>query len=342
MKRIFFFSLILVIPACRLFAQPRVTLTVFPELYTIDYGAFATVNDLRGAPRVFCAEILPPGVQVVLKGIIEWKAPEWTAYRQLGLFQTYPFVSRTLCNNDIGTTEIRISDYSSNSSLIEENIGRGKPTGSYKITAILMDPTATIIYNQDQKELFFLNPTQTLSIRTPRPGSEVDAGNVQIEWNALTGVENYFIKANVRISPTQTLEEALHFGTPLVNNRNVGNLTSINLRVYRDREWNLGDEIVIQVSANVSGPGGGQKLFSEIVNFRIFNPESPRTQILLNRLAQVLRNMGENELLQLLQSGQIDIARIVIRKEDGSVMSLEELIAFLEANPEAFLSLIRQ
>lgn len=342
MKRIFFFSLILLIPVCGILAQPRVSLVVFPNLYTIEYGAFATVNDLRGAPRIFCAEISPIGVQVVLQGIIEWRAPEGRAHQEIGFFQTYPFESRTLCNDDIGTTEIRIHEYRSNSTLIEENIRRGKPTGSYKITAILMDSTATTSYSQDQKELFFLNPAQTLSIRTPRAGNEVDGGNVQIEWNAISGVENYFIKANVRTSPTQTLEEALNFGTPLVNNQSVGLVTSISLRDYLEREWSLGDEIVIQIGANVGGPGGGQTIFSEIVNFRIFNPESPRLQFLTNRLGQFLRNIGNNELLQLLQNGQLEVSSIVIRKEDGTIMSLEEMIAFLEANPEAFISLIRQ
>ncbi|MBU2447226.1 MAG: hypothetical protein KJ666_16860 [Bacteroidetes bacterium] len=59
-------------------------------------------------------------------------------------------------------------------------------------------------------------------------------------------------------------------------------------------------------------------------------------------MVEVLRNAGENELLQLLLDGRIDLTKIVILKEDGSVMSLEELIAFFEANPEAFISLIRQ
>ncbi len=342
MKRTFFFSLFLLIPACVILAQPRVSLIVFPELYTIDYGAFATVNDLRGAPRIFCVQITTPGVQVVLRGTIEWKAPDGSHYQEIGFFQTEPFSARTLCNDDIGTTEIRIQEYRSNSRLIEDNIARGKPTGSYRITAILMDATATTVYNQDQKELYFLNPAQTLSIRTPRVGAEVDAGNVFVEWNSLTGIENYFIKANVRISNTQTLEEALNFGTPIINNRNVGVLTNINLRDFLEREWSLGDEIVLQVSANVSGPGGGQKLYSEIINFRIFNPDSPRLQLLINRFAQILRNSGNNELLQLLLNGELDLSSIVIRKEDGSVMSLEELIAFLEANPDALIGLIRQ
>ncbi|MBU2447227.1 MAG: hypothetical protein KJ666_16865, partial [Bacteroidetes bacterium] len=187
---------------------------------------------------------------------------EGGVYQEIGFFQTYPFASRTLCNNDIGTTEIKINEYRSNSTLINENIARGKPTGSYRITAILMDPTATTVFNQDQKELFFLNPAQTLSIRAPRAGSEVDAGNVNVEWDALQGIGNYFVKANVRTSPTQSLEEALSFGTPLVNNRSVGALTNVNLRDYLEREWSLGDEIVIQVGANISGPGGGQRLYS--------------------------------------------------------------------------------
>lgn len=333
---------LILLPAQLILAQVQVDLIVFPTLTTIDYGAFATANDLRGAPRIFCAEISPEGVAVSLRGKIEWKPPEGGIYQELGSFKTEPFLSRTLCNDDIGTTDIRLREYTSNSDLTEENIKRGKPTGNYRLTVAVMDSLGLSTYDEDTEEISFLNPAQTLIIRSPQVGSENDIGNVLAEWEPVQGTESYIIKANVRRSSSQTLEEALNFGTPLINNRNVGNITSINLREILEREWQFGDEIVFQCTAKIAGPGGGQLLYSNIINFTIYNPEASRMQILISKLIEVFEKFGNTEFVQLLKSGEIDPRSIVIRKEDGSIMTLEELILFLETNPEAFINMIRQ
>jgi hypothetical protein len=104
------------------------------------------------------------------------------------------------------------------------------------------------------------------------------------------------------------------------------------LRDILERELRPGSEIVLQVTANVPGPVEGKKIFSEIVNFSILNPESQYYQQLITRFNNVMNRLGQRELGQMFQSGQIDPSKLQIRKEDGTIMTFEELINFLEMN----------
>lgn len=322
--------------------QTTVKLIVFPELNTLDLSAFSTIEELQNAPRVFCAQIIPSGQYVVLKGNVEWKRVDSDYYEQLVHFITKPFLSRNLCNDEIGKIDIKVHNFESNNSLIEENIRYGKPTGSYRLTAILYDSSGTIELSRDQKELLFLNPAQTLTIINPRPNNTYDAGNLIVEWSQVQGVNEYFIHASERESPSQSLEDALIKGIPLVNNKNVGDKTRVNLREILDRELRPGSEVVLQVSGNVPGPSGGKKIFSEIVNFNILNPESQYYSILLERFYRAFMKLGDNELIQLLTSGQIKPEQLQVRKDDGSIMTFEELVIFLESNQTNILRLIKE
>jgi hypothetical protein len=323
---------LIIVSASFLFAQPSIKLIVFPELTTTDFASFATLEDLQGAPRIFCAEINAPNQTVVMKGIIEWKKIGNPDFVMVAWFITRPFLARTLCNDDIGKVDVRIYDHYANTNLIEENIKYGKPTGEYRLTVELYDSTSQNLLSSDSRNLIFLNPSQTLSIINPRANQTYDAGNILVEWTPISGASEYLIKASERNDPNQSLEEALQRGTPLVNNRNVGVVTSINLRDILERELRPGSEVVLQVTANVPGPAGGKKIFSEIVNFSILNPESQYYQQLITRFNNVMNRLGQSELGQMFQSGQIDPSKLQIRKEDGTIMTFEELINFLEMN----------
>lgn len=316
----------------QLYSQPTIKLIVFPELNTTDFASFATLNDLQGAPRIFCAEINAPGQTVSMAGQIEWKKIGSNDFVEIAWFITRPFLSRTLCNDDIGKVDIRIYDHRVNTNLIEENIKHGKPTGEYRLTVYLYDSTSQNLLATDTKNLVFLNPSQTLTIINPRSNQSYDAGNIIVEWTPIQGASEYFIRASERIDRNQSLEEALQRGTPLVNNKSVDIRTSVNLRELLEREIKPGSEIVLQVSANIPGPAGGTKIFSEIVNFSILNPESQYYQQLVQRFINALQRLGSNELSQLFGSGQIDPSKLQIRKEDGAIMTFEELIIFLEMN----------
>ncbi|MGB9664632.1 MAG: hypothetical protein ACPL25_06915 [Ignavibacteria bacterium] len=340
--RILKIFILFLMPLTTVFSQPSIKLIVFPELTTTDFASFATINDLQGAPRIFCAEINAPDQTVVMAGQVEWKKVGATDFVEIAWFITRPFLSRTLCNDDIGKVDIRIYDHRANRDLIEENIRYGKPTGEYRLTVYLYDSTSQNLLSSDSKNLVFLNPSQTLTIINPRTNQSYDAGNILVEWTPISGASEYYIKASERGDRNQSLEEALQRGTPLVNNRNVGVVTSVNLRDILERELKPGSEIVLQVSANVPGPAGGKKIFSEIINFSILNPESQYYQQLIARFNNVLNRLGQNELAQLLQMGQLDPSKLQIRKEDGTIMTFEELINFLEMNANNIIRITKE
>ncbi len=325
-----------------LYSQPSINLVVFPQLNTVDFAAFATLNDLQGAPRIFCAEINAPDMYVTMAGRIEWKKIGASDFVEVAWFITRPFLARTLCNDDIGKVDVRIYDHRTDTKLIEENISYGKPTGEYRLSVYLYDSTAQVLLSSDTKNLVFLNPSQTLSVINPRSNQTYDAGNIIIEWTPISGASEYYIKVNERTNPEQSLEEALQRGTPVVDNRNVGISTSVNLRDILDREIRPGSELVLQVNAIVPGPAGGVRIFSEPINFFIHNPEAEYYKVLNTRLMNALNRLGDNELSRLLQDGKIDPSKLVIRRDDGSIMTLDELVIFLETNAKNLIDIKRE
>lgn len=343
MKKVFilFSFLILAITINTTKAQDiTVDLVVFEPLPVIDFAAFAVANNLGGAPRIIQISILPQGQMVTVEGSIDWKRPESGQYENLFSFESYPFSSRTIFNDDIGNTDIKIKSSSSNKSAADDNIKKGKPTGSYRLSIVVRDANGRTV--SDQAELNFLNPAQTLTIRTPESGSSQNIGGVLAEWDDVQGVTNFSIRANTRTNINQSLEEALKSGNPIINDKNVGAVTSVNLRDLLDREWLPGQEIVFQVTANISGPGGGTKLYSNIVNFS-FDMGGTGNQELSDGLINLFEGLGEeaSEILSLLQNGEINLEDVTITFGDGQVMSLPEfqnLMIYLESNPDAIIS----
>lgn len=332
--KLFLFFLLFIISAS---PQNSINLTVFPSLTNTDFSSLIPSNELQNNVRIFCVEINPQGIPVVVKGVFEWRKAGTNSFLELGNFTTDSFTSRNFCNEELGSANLSIRNFNSNRDLLDENLRIGVPSGTYRINLMLYDATGEILLAQDSEELSFLNPSQTIQILNPRSGLTYDVGNVIIEWTSVSGVDNYSITANTRTNPNQSLEEALNSGTPLVNNRNVGLTNSANLRELLQRELEPGSEIVVQVVANVSGPFGGNRLFSQIVNFNVISPDSPALQVLNMRLRNILSRFPNSSLHSLLENNQINLAEITIRRDDGTIMSLEEFLDFLESNPENIL-----
>jgi len=329
--KLFLFFLLFVITAS---PQNSINLIVFPQLVNTDFSSLIPSNELQNNVRVFCIEISPQAIPVVVKGVFEWRKVNSNDFLELGNFETRPFVSRNFCNEELGGFEISLKSFNSNSDLLNENLRIGVPSGAYRITVMLYDQTGTNLLAQDTDNLSFLNPAQTIQIINPRVGLTYDAGNIIVEWTPISGVDYYSILANTRDNPSQSLEEALNSGTPLVNDRNVGNVNSINLRDYLERELLPGSEVVLQVVANLSGPSGGNRLFSQIVNFNILSPDAPQTEMLNLRLRNILSRLPYSPLLSLLENNQINLSEATFRLDDGTIISLEELINLLELNSD--------
>ncbi|MCF8396367.1 MAG: hypothetical protein K9H06_20925, partial [Melioribacteraceae bacterium] len=254
----------------------NITMTVIEPLPEIPFAAFAMANSLEGAPRMFYASITGNG-EYKLRGSAGWSSDgTGSNYTDIFVFTTENFTvngSRTVYNDDLGSKIPILETDTPDDDAIEENIRRGKPTGRYLLTVQLLDASGNVLASAD-KDLVFTNPAQTLIIRSPETASFQGVGAVIAEWDEVIGASSYIVRANVRSNPSQSLEEALDFGSPIIDSRDVGNTTTVNLRTILSREWAPGQEIVLQVSAVVPGLSGtgDSELSSEIINFYLYDP----------------------------------------------------------------------
>ncbi len=317
-----------------------INLVVFEPLPIIDFAAFAVSNNLTGAPRIFGAEITPQGIEVQAEFRIEWQKIGATSWQEMVYFITRPFLSRNIYNDDVGVADIRMEQINSNKTAIDENISLGRPTGKYRLMANLI--VGGSIVSTDSKELSFVNPTPTLSIMLPVSGSFHDPGNVQANWDNISGVSEYIVKANVRKNPGEDLESALNSGDPLINNKSVKKVSNVNLRELEfDREWSPGDEVVLQVTATIPGPAGGVQLRSNIVNFYINDPNAPLVQNMLLQLNNILMNVpgaaNNPVLMKLLNNPSLFNGAFDENGVQIEFSSLEALLMYLSNNPDLLI-----
>jgi hypothetical protein len=238
---------------------------------------------------------------------------------------------------------------------LQENLNKGKPTGTYRIIVEIIDENGDVLAD-DEEDIDFLNPAQTLSIIEPNVGDVFDIGGVILTWTDVKGVSDFYIKANTRSSKFETLEEVLQRGNPLVDNKNVGTKRSVNLREVLDRELVAGNEVVVQVYGSIPGPGGPTIIYSDIVNFKIKGASSvvvdksvKELQTLASQVLDDLKNNGENDaakrlqdLLDKIRNGTISFNDLSLRFADGRVLSyseFQELLEYLRKNPDLVRSI---
>lgn len=307
----------------------------------LDFSSFAslTLNDLKGAPTIFKIVIFPEEVSVVLEGFFYW-TDIGKSEVELAQFTTVPFSSRTITNQQLGDN-IRIADGVPNNTAIEDNLRKGKPVGKYRLVLKLYDATGTtLLAGPIEETMEFTNPAQTLSLTDPDNGEVYDQGTVIATWSSLNGVSQYKILANKRTNANQTLEDILASGNPLINNKSVGMLTTINLATILDRQWGPGDEVVVQVYGIVQGLGGNTTIYSDPVSFAIRDPNAIINQQFASQLSNFLTNLqGIGNFTTLLGNGQVNIERI--EDENGVVMTPAQVQALLlqfQANPSKVIS----
>lgn len=320
-----------------------IDLIVFEPLPEVDFAAFAFADIPAGNTRIFQIVITPAGERVVLEGSIEWKKNANSSFENLFSFRTHPFIARNITNQDLGRADIRMANSDSNNDLAEENLRKGKPSGEYKISLTLKDPNGRTLGN-DSEVLSFLNPTQTISIRTPEANSNQDVGSTILQWDGVVGATRYEVLANVRSNESQSLEEAIQSGTPLINRAEVGSRTIVNMRELYTREPLAGQEIVVQVVAVVDGPGGGEELFSDIINFYLSSSDSPEMEAMRMRMVNIFSALGGGgsirDFLDMLSNGEIDISSLRVVDEAGRSITVEELqqvLVYLQTNPGSLI-----
>lgn len=323
-------------------------LDVFDPLPSISFANLVVSNGLSATQPIFRV-IMSPGTMVKISGEMYWTDINSTTPVKLADFRTREFSSRTILSNQFGSGDIRIEDDYINQDAIDQNLNKGRPIGTYSLTLWVLDPVTNAplslpgITNPQQRSLTFYNPSQTITITAPMQGSVEQPTDVIVSWTQVTGAASYIIKVNNRKVAGQTDEEILNSENPIVNNRDVGNRTTVNLRSIMQREWAAGDEIVVRVSAFVPGPSGGFNLESNLVRFSLAPANNLQVQQQNSALTQIISFLPPNIVAQfnnLLQGQNISISGF--RNADGTIMTQAEVTAilqYLQANPQNVLNM---
>ncbi len=340
--------------------QISVNMNVFKPLPEVSFAAFLTNPFLESTPRILQIAITPQGETVVVKGAILWRKLDESSFEELLNFTTKPFLSRNFYNDDFSSFDgIGIDESNTSDNLLEENLKKGKPTGTYRIIVEVYDENM-VFQSSATEDIEFTNPSQTLSIIQPEVDDELDLAGIFFSWTSVPGVSEYVVRANVRSDKNQSLEEALQNGTPIVNDKSVGVELNVNLIEILDREIVEGQEIVVQIKGVIEGPGGQSFVYSEIVNFKIAKRGSDQTQDIKTKFNEALEefarnlkdelneNSGQDErdfaerlqdLLDKIANGQISFDDLKITTEDGRVITyqeFQEILGYLKTNPELF------
>lgn len=318
------------------YSQVVMTLQVYEPLPPLNFASLATIKDLENTPEIFRISFFPEGVYIRLEGDFHWQDVGTSQQKWVSSFTTKDsFKTKSFTNNQI-SKDLKVN-ITSNGDVVKEILAKGKPTGTFILTLRMLTASG-VLMQTISKTLEFLNPSQSIKLISPAKGSFHDPGNVFAQWTDVPSVDHYVVKANVRRNANQSLEEALNQGNPIINNKNVGNITTVNLRSILDREWAAGDEIVLQAAAYINAPGGGNLLYSEIINFYINDPGALQLQTITNQVSGLLQNLPQlanNPLIAKLIAGGATIKRIV--GDNGLPMSTAEVTALLTklaANPD--------
>jgi hypothetical protein len=309
----------------------------------LDFAAFDFTSSRNTSPRILQILITPPGSEVVVDGIIAWKRNDSAGFEELFRFRTRKFLARSFSNDEINNSEIEIESTDFNSSLVTENVRIGKPNGVYRFTVRLFNASGVFL-SENSQEIAFLNPTPP-TIVLPTDGSSYDVGTIIAQWTPSLGATSYKILANYIDDNESNPEGALNAGNPLINNRDVGNVTTVNLRDYLDREIVADTNIVIVVKAVVSGPNGEEILNSPFVVFTTSSSTSSSAKTTnghpdLIRLANLLPADISQDFKNKLMNGTIRPEQIQISDGAGNTISFTEFVSllnYLEQNSQAIL-----
>ncbi|MBI1937367.1 MAG: hypothetical protein HYS25_04515 [Ignavibacteriales bacterium] len=334
------FALLVFVP--KINAQ-TIDVNIFQELSAVDLSAFDFENLGADQPRIMQIVINPPGVEVYLEGSIVWKKDENSSFQTVGTFKTRPFLSRTIYNDEFNKTDIELERTDYNSAITDDILKKGKPSGIFVINFFLYSPIGQQL-DSDVEEFRFLNPTAP-TIISPNQGFSYDVGTVLAQWTASIGATTYRLSANYVADNETNYEQALTSRTPIINNYDVGNVTTVNLRDVLNGELLPDTNVVLVVKAVIQKPGGEDELASPIVMFKTNPvgkaPEQHEVNQDIAKLANVLTGLISQEFLDKLTSGNVSPQDFKITDENGKEINFNDFVAilnFLEQNKDAVIN----
>ena len=343
--------------------QIAININVFKPLHEVSFAAFLTNPFLESTPRILQVSIAPQNIKVIVRGSILWKKLNENSFEELLNFTTEPFYSRNFYNNDFSSFDgIGIDENNVSDNLLQDNLKKGKPTGTFRIIVEVYDSNM-VFQSSATEDLEFINPTQTITIIQPEANDELDLGGILLSWTGVSGVTDYYIRANIRLSKFESLEEALNRGNPIIDDKNVGSNTSVNFRNILDRELVGGEDIVVQVKGAIEGPGGKNLVYSELINFKIKGNKvssddgAKKFTLTIEKLSdEIVKQLNENpsnqevkdlserlqDLLNRIANGEITFDDLTITTDSGREITYQEfqqILDYLRSNPEFFTNL---
>lgn len=330
----------LIVPGQLVSQNESIDLEIFQDLQTLDLGALVISGGLENQPRIARLTILPEGNQVKIDLIASWKDNNSSIFQQLFTFRSNPFTSGTYYNDELGSIISGNADWDQD--LIKEVASRGKLTGTLLLKVILYDRNNTNLAD-DEEEFVFFNPAPTITIISPNEGDTYDVGSVIAMWTPVLGASSYKVLANIMPEGSSSPEDALRGANPLIDNIDVGSITSVDLRSILNREWSGGQRIVLSVSALISGVGGGEEIPSTPVTFLLNNYGENTTLRIdpeLIQLAELLNGQVSQSFIDQIMSGEVSIEEI--KDENGNTISNSDLVrilTFLMGNRDSIISI---
>ncbi|MBE2280955.1 MAG: hypothetical protein IAE91_11230 [Ignavibacteriaceae bacterium] len=328
------------------YSQTQVRISIFGDLGAITLPSIIPANGLQGSPRLFSVDIVPTGEQVIVEARFEWRRPQETNFNFVYRMKTEPLTSRLFYNDEIGNDDIRIAEDESNKPIIDENLAKGNPSGTYRIQILVYRPDGTP-WGFDQQEVTFTNPAQNFEIIYPRNLQTVPEQSIFANWTGIQGASEYIIRAckvpdGADVQNASVLITALNSDATFITNRSVGASTNVDLRSIMEVVWNPGDVIVWQVKAQIPGPGGGTLVTTTPEVFKILgsSPNTGVAQLLASLLAFFPPEKIDPRIYTALGSGNIGFSGFV--NEDGSPIPIGELLSLLSyllGNPDELSSI---
>lgn len=337
--------------------QYRLTIQVNDEIPVMNFTELIPNGNVRGAvmPELFRLTLTAPDNQDVALGAqFFWKDIGSSDFEVMAEYKSVSFKvagTETFTNRDLDKNKLRSRPGSEGfkiyNDVVNRNLTKGKPTGTYKIVFTLYKANGPTILNpeaSDQASMTFSNPTQTLTITLPRSGDAIDEGNFRIDWTAIASTKKYIVRGVLRATVNQSPEDALISGQEVYYKMFDGNKTSANsTELDKRREIpanNFG--VVFQVIALVPGTGQDVRITSTPVDVTV---NTPNNSPINNPVVNFIQTLQSNPQLlaalsgafsQALSSGNLRISGMV--DENGSPVSassLQQLLVYLQQNPTA-------
>lgn len=309
------------------------------DLTNLDLGGLVISGGLTNQPRIARIVIFPENKEVRIELIVVWKKDASSSFRQISTFKSNSFLSRVVFNDEF---EIIGGDGDWDKDLVTDLVSKGKPTGVLGFTVRLFDKN-NFFLAQDYKEFVFLNPSPTILIISPVEGNAYDVGSVVAIWTPVQGASNYRIKASIVPEGSSSPEAALKSANPLIDNKDVGNVTSVDLRTILDRQWIGGQKIVLSITAIIPGTGGGSSLPSVLVTF-VLNKQGevsvPIVSPELLKLVEVINGQVSQDFINRIMKGEVTIEGITDEADQNvGPNDLQRILINLLANKESIISI---